>query len=280
MDHQPFGQQHATAAITPAGTWTSSNTKGPSRASTAPSPQKGPRTDGALYWKAYAQFKLGRRDEALATIAQLRKDYPQSRYLNDAKALERRRARQTRPEAIQDNDEIKLLAINAMQTSDPERAIPLLEGVLNATNSLRVKQRALYVLAQISNPRARQILLNYAKGAGNPDLQMEAIRYLAAKRDKQTTSTELVRSTKSTDDLARPPRDHRGVSVGRQQDGLVAHRRQHGGAPLAIRQQAISGLTNLAAPQELWALYQKETDKDLQDADDQARSARWARSSS
>src|SRR5262245_24826957 len=38
--------------------------------------RKGPRTDAALYWKAYSLFKLGRRDDAIATIAQLRKEYP------------------------------------------------------------------------------------------------------------------------------------------------------------------------------------------------------------
>ena len=36
-----------------------------------------------------------------------------------------------------------------------------------------------------------------------------------------------------------------------------------GTTPVAIRRSAISGLTNLAAPAELWALYQKETDKEL-----------------
>ena len=142
--------------------------------------QKSANVDGALYWKAYAQFKLGKTDESLAAIAQLRKDHAQSRYLNDAKALEadaRRRAGQPINPAEMDDDELKVLAINAMQHTDPERAIPLLEGVLSSTNSLRVKKNALYSLAAISNqPRARQILLSYAKGAGNPDLQLEAIR--------------------------------------------------------------------------------------------------------
>src|SRR5690242_1017028 len=44
--------------------------------------------DGALYWKAYAQNRAGRRTEALATIAALRKSHPSSRWLNDAQELE------------------------------------------------------------------------------------------------------------------------------------------------------------------------------------------------
>ena len=95
--------------------------------------------------------------------------------------------------ASMDDDDLKLLAINGIKNTDPERAIPLLEGVLSATNSLRVKKQALYVLASMPNqPRRVQILLNYAKGAGNPDLQIEAIRYLAANRDKQTTAADLM----------------------------------------------------------------------------------------
>ena len=46
------------------------------------------RADGALYWKAYAQNRLGRRDQALASLAQLQKEFPQSRWTSDAKALE------------------------------------------------------------------------------------------------------------------------------------------------------------------------------------------------
>ena len=42
----------------------------------------------ALYWKAYALNKLGRREEALAALAQLRKAYANSRWQDDAKALE------------------------------------------------------------------------------------------------------------------------------------------------------------------------------------------------
>ena len=49
---------------------------------------KGANVDGSLYWKSFAQFKLGKSDEALATIGLLRKDHPQSPYNSDAKALE------------------------------------------------------------------------------------------------------------------------------------------------------------------------------------------------
>ena len=48
----------------------------------------GAQTDAALYWKAYAENKLGKRDSALTTIADLKKRFPQSRWIKDAGALE------------------------------------------------------------------------------------------------------------------------------------------------------------------------------------------------
>src|ERR1035441_8414691 len=49
---------------------------------------KGSRADGAFYWRAYAQNRVGKRDEALASLSELQKTYPKSRWLDDAKALE------------------------------------------------------------------------------------------------------------------------------------------------------------------------------------------------
>ena len=49
---------------------------------------KGTRADGALYWQAYSQDRIGQRAEALATIAELAKTYPASRYVKQAQALE------------------------------------------------------------------------------------------------------------------------------------------------------------------------------------------------
>src|SRR5581483_11080711 len=49
---------------------------------------KGTQVDAALYWKAYAQNRAGHREGSLSTIAELRKEYPSSRWISDARALE------------------------------------------------------------------------------------------------------------------------------------------------------------------------------------------------
>src|SRR5207248_3453325 len=45
----------------------------------------GGRADAAWYYKAYTLNKLGRRDEAVAAITELRKTYSSSKWLDDAK---------------------------------------------------------------------------------------------------------------------------------------------------------------------------------------------------
>jgi HEAT repeat protein len=235
--------------------------------------QKAAHIDGALYWKAYAQYKLGKTDESVATIAQLRRDVPQSRYLGDAKVLEadaRRQAGQPVNPAAMDDTELKLLAITGIQHTDPERAIPLLEGVLAATNSLRVKKQALYVLALSTQPRAHQILLSYAKGSGNPDLQHEAIRYIAVNRDRQASAGELLQIYQSTTDV-----DVRMAVLGAlraSRDGVFTYTTVGSGPYTAVinaQEAARSAVSKASAtasafgPAEVWSLYEKETNKDL-----------------
>jgi len=141
----------------------------------------GPRADGALYWKAYALNKLGRREEALAALVQLREAHAGSRWLDDGRALEieiRQKSGQSVNPNSEPDDDLKLLAINGLMNSDPARAIPILQKFLQGNQSPRLRERALFVLAQSDNAQARQVLAQIARGGSNPDLQLKAIQYL------------------------------------------------------------------------------------------------------
>jgi HEAT repeat protein len=225
--------------------------------------QKAPRADAALYWKAFGQFKLARTDDALAAITQLRRDYAQSRYLADAKVLEadvRKAAGQPVNPTAADDEEIKLLAIQGLSKS--EQAVPLLEGVLNATNSLNVKRRALYVLALSDDARAHQVLMRYAKGGGNPDLQVEAIRYLASRKDSKTTPAELREIFDSTDDVNVKMAVIDAYRTWGDKGALLQIIRQPN-VVVDVRRSAISRLNGLADAGDVMAIYQSETDPAL-----------------
>jgi HEAT repeat protein len=135
----------------------------------------GRRADGAVYWKAYALNKAGNKAQALTAIGELRKNYPKSNWLRDAGALEQEIRGVNNPENISD-EELKLLAIQSLMNSDPEKAVPLLEKIITGNYSPKLKERALFVLSQSGSEKAQQILLNLAKANNQPDLQKRAIR--------------------------------------------------------------------------------------------------------
>jgi len=141
----------------------------------------GPQTDAALYWKASAENRMGKRSMAQASIADLKRRFPQSRWQKDASALEievqQSNGQPAHPES-QTDDELKLLAIQGLMNSDPERALPLLEKVLNGAGSPREKSKALFVIAQSGSPQAQGLLAKVALGQSNPDLQRKAVEYL------------------------------------------------------------------------------------------------------
>jgi len=141
----------------------------------------GRRADGALYWLAYAQNKAARGAEALQTLSTLQRTYPKSKWVGDAKALEID-IRQSTGEKIDpgkvNDEELKLIAIQGLLSSDPERAVPLLQKLVDGQYSHRVKQQALFVLSQSSSPRAAQVIASIARGSAHAELQSEAIKYL------------------------------------------------------------------------------------------------------
>jgi len=157
--------------------------------------ENGLRADGAMYHTAYALYRLARWNEAAIVLADLRRNHPQSHYLKDASALEAMTRQSTgevrSPEAERDV-ELKLLAINALVHAEPERALALLEGVINdVANSSAVKSRAIFVLSQSSQPRAKEILLSLAKGDSNVDVRVRAVEYLATFGRERGTMAEL-----------------------------------------------------------------------------------------
>jgi hypothetical protein len=223
------------------------------------------RADGALYWKAYALAKLGRRDDAVAAIAELRKSYATSRWLDDAKALEleAKQAGGQKPSPETENDEdLKLMALNGLVQSDPERALPLLENLLKTTSSPKLKGRVLYVLAESNAPRGKQLLEQVARGgAGNPDLQLKAISYVSA-TSKRTDNKALlweIYSSSSDNQVKRAVLS--GLMVSRDKDHLLQIAKTDKSPQL--RMEAISMLGASGAQAELWQIYQGETSADV-----------------
>jgi hypothetical protein len=131
--------------------------------------QHGEHADGALYWKAYAEEKLGQSKPAQQTCSTLRAGYPGSRWLEDCGALEVEiRARTGKHVEIEpgQNDDVKLLALNAMMHQDEPRALAEIQAILNGDASERLKKEAQFILGtHYSNVTYAQIVrISYMEG--------------------------------------------------------------------------------------------------------------------
>lgn len=225
----------------------------------------GSRTDGALYWKAYSENKLGRRADATATLEEFKRRFPSSRWAKDARSLEaevRQAAGKTgNPDAESDED-MKLIAINGLMNSDPERAVPLLEKFLTGNSSPKLKERALFVLAQSGTPRAREVLDGIARGQSNPDLQAKAIRYLGVSGGEKNRQVLAEIYASSSDDAVKESILHSFMVSGDRERVLQAAR---GEKSATLRAAAVHELGVMGARAELWQLYQAETAKSVRE---------------
>ena len=173
---------------------------------------KGTKADLAMYWKAYAQNRANQRAEALETLAALKKAYPGSRTLEEARALEMdirsSGGQAVNPAAVQD-EELKLYALQALSQQDPAQAVPLLERTIRGSGSARLRERALFVLAQMSDPGARKVLADAAKDDAHPDVQVKAIQYLGVHGSSENRALLA--------EVRAPAKAACGVRVGREQ---------------------------------------------------------------
>jgi hypothetical protein len=226
---------------------------------------KGERADGALYWAAYAHNKRGRRDEAMKALGELRSGYPKSRWLRDARALEveiRQASGQTAVSANGDDD-LKLMALNGLMQADPDRALPLVEQMLAGAQSDKVRDRALFVLAQSGSPKAREVLVRIARSGTDEDQQTRAIRYLGLFGGQESRQA-LVDIYKTSQN----PRARKAVlgafMVAGDRARLLEVARTETSPELkreAIHQIGVSG-----GRDELWQMYQTETSAEAKDA--------------
>ncbi|HWY05959.1 MAG TPA: HEAT repeat domain-containing protein [Candidatus Acidoferrales bacterium] len=225
----------------------------------------GPQTDAALYWTAYAQNREGKKEAAIGTIGELKKRYPQSRWKKDGEALEievrSTTGSKANPEAQNDED-LKLLALQGLMNSNPDKAIPLVEGILNGAGSPRVKSKALFVLAQNGSPQAEQVLGKIARGQSNPDLQRKALSYLATFGGKGAGKILAeVYASSSDPEVKRAVIRSYIISGDREQLAALAKSEPNP----ELRKEAIRNLGITGGQAELQSIYAKETDRGVKE---------------
>jgi hypothetical protein len=226
----------------------------------------GRKADAATYWKAYALNKQGNKAQALTTIAELRKNYPQSRYIRDAGALELEiksaAGHPANPENVPD-EELKLLALQSLINSDPERAIPILDKVIHGNESSKMKDKALFVLSQSNSEKAQQSLLSVAKAGNDPDLQKRAIRYLGMNGNSRNRAVLKEIYNSSTSLEVKKAVFQGWMMCGAKEDVLAVAQQEK--SP-ELKKEAIRYLGIMGGRSELRQLYKTTDDRDVKDA--------------
>jgi HEAT repeat protein len=94
-----------------------------------------------------------------------------------------------------DTEQLKIAAMEALISAPPERALPLVNKVLDGNSSDELKERALFILSQIDRPEAQETLLRFARESTG-ELQEEAIRMvgIGGNRDAQVALKTIYES--------------------------------------------------------------------------------------
>src|SRR5687767_13612397 len=170
----------------------------------------------ALYWQAFALYRVGGNDalrEALSALDQQREEYPDAATRGDADALAVRirgaLAQGGDADAAQalyevageaesgyeveagdcpdEENDVRVAALNALMEMDPERALPVLEKVLARRDacSATLREKAVFIVADGESLRATDILLEVARTDPDPEVRGHAVFWLSEVDDER-----------------------------------------------------------------------------------------------
>jgi HEAT repeat protein len=160
---------------------------------------------------------------------------------------------------MEEDEELKLYAINSLVASNPERVVPLLKNVIEGPNSPKLKERALFVLAMTKSDEALPVVESLATGEGNPDLQLKAIEYLGMLGGDHSQAT-LARIYEEGDGTVKRRVLRAYMMMGNRAGVLAA---ATGNAPVEVRRDAVRQLGAMGGSDELWELYRSSSSTEI-----------------
>jgi hypothetical protein len=129
----------------------------------------GSHADSALYWKAYAQNKAGKGDDAIHTCDDLRSFFRKSSWNDDCGALvieiHASTGKPAPPKADQ-SDELKLLSLASLMQMNPDKATEQIKEIVDSDASERLKEGAVFILGQQvpDSTYAQIVRISYLEG--------------------------------------------------------------------------------------------------------------------
>jgi HEAT repeat protein len=156
--------------------------------------------DAALYWYAYALKRQGNTKEAAKALKRLIKEHRRSGWREEADAMLTELAPALgQPKIIDDalgneNEELKIIALQSLFDSNPERALGFVADWLKPTStaSRRMKEAAVSLLGAHGGKQAVPLLLDIARNQPDAKLRQTAIHRLG-EAGGETVMDELMR---------------------------------------------------------------------------------------
>lgn len=175
-----------------------------------------PYAGDALYWQAYALYRQGGTSDLRAASKALKahkEKYPKAKTRGDADALATRidgtlarqgdagsaerigrqadaAVRDTSCAREDDDNDMRIAALNALMQMDAERAVPVLEQVLGRRDacSVALRRKAVFIVSQQRSGGTETILL--ATAAADPDLEVrsQAVFWLGQVRSERAVA--------------------------------------------------------------------------------------------
>jgi HEAT repeat protein len=157
----------------------------------------------AYYWEAFARHRTDETDQletALGLLEMQRQRHPNASTMEDARSLAVRiegrlaergdaraaqgimqRAQPQEGGCPEEEDDTRLMALNALMNMDAERAVPILQRVLERRDacSVKLRRRAVWLISQQHTADATSLLLDVARNDPDREVQEQAVFWLS-----------------------------------------------------------------------------------------------------
>lgn len=160
------------------------------------------------YWLAYSMYKasgalenldrvLENQKSALVYLEALRQQFPTSKWVNDAKILQVEIAQELVNKGLSrykkyiensasadSNENLKIIALDALLNMDKEKAFPILERVIRTSNSTKMRTKAIFIISQNRDDRVPPLLVSIALKDSDRKVREKAIFWLGQNMGK------------------------------------------------------------------------------------------------
>jgi HEAT repeat protein len=244
----------------------------------------------AYYWRAFALHKAGDNTAARAVLEEQQRKYPKTSTARDGATLlaqvkgnlceegDQRACSEVSVKANQsvkgcpkedDEDDVRIAALNSFLNMNSERALPLLKQVLARRDacSVPLRRKAVFLVSQKRGPEVEDILLSTARSDPDKEVKAQAVFWLSQVNSERAVGY-LEDILKSSTDLEIRDKAIFALSQHRSERAaqIIRDYAENQSAPAELREKAIFWLgQRKGADGFLKALYAKERNSELKE---------------